>query len=152
MIYLGASLWSSYRYLSPNALSAGGSFDHFQQPHLYPTNMRPTTAGQEYTRNVLSSLPLQIILYFNTWYSITFFIMNVLLFSYKGWKYYYSTGTLIWEFVMIFLIALIDTARVFFCFQGKQDWTVGSTGVVNSNVNTPFSWTFILFTASNICS
>mmetsp|Transcript_3683 Transcript_3683/g.5414 ORF Transcript_3683/g.5414 Transcript_3683/m.5414 type:complete len:149 (+) Transcript_3683:115-561(+) len=82
--------------------------------------MRPTTAGQEYTRNVLSSLPLQIILYFNTWYSITFFIMNVLLFSYKGWKYYYSTGTLIWEFVMIFLIALIDTARVFFASKGNK--------------------------------
>ncbi len=34
---------------------------------------------------ILSSLPLQVLIYFNRWFAVLYFILNCLIFIYKGW-------------------------------------------------------------------
>mmetsp|Transcript_13519 Transcript_13519/g.19873 ORF Transcript_13519/g.19873 Transcript_13519/m.19873 type:complete len:149 (-) Transcript_13519:170-616(-) len=71
-------------------------------------------------RQILSSLPLQILLYFNGWYSFSFFFLNLIIFGYKGYKYFYSMGTLAWEIILLFLLGSVDTSRLFFASKGNK--------------------------------
>ena len=63
-------------------------------------------------RSQLSSLPLQILLYFNGWYSLSWVILNFCLLCYKSYVYHYPETALEWEFVMLFMLAFIENARI----------------------------------------
>ncbi|XP_060784021.1 transmembrane protein 216 isoform X2 [Neoarius graeffei] len=44
---------------------------------------------------ILSSMPLQVLFYLNVWYFAAFFIAEILMFIYKGWKGNLCESTLI---------------------------------------------------------
>ena len=45
---------------------------------------RPCAAGTVHSRPVLTSLPLQVFLYFGGWWDVLFWISNIAVFIYKG--------------------------------------------------------------------
>ena len=62
-----------------------------------------------------SSLPLQIVVYFNHWWSVLYFVLNLVFFTYKGWKYPYVESAIAWEVTFVFLFAALDVVRLFLC-------------------------------------
>ncbi|KAJ1451367.1 hypothetical protein M885DRAFT_15956 [Pelagophyceae sp. CCMP2097] len=62
---------------------------------------------------ILSSLPLQILLYFDAWFAGGFFVYNCFLFIYKASFFYYPPHTVWLEVVVNILLGLLQTARIF---------------------------------------
>jgi transmembrane protein 216 len=48
-------------------------------------------------QTILSSLPLQVLIYFDGWYSGLYLILNLCIYSYKGSRYYYPKGAIVLE-------------------------------------------------------
>eukprot|EP00742_Colponemidia_sp_Colp-10_P012143 GILJ01013590.1.p1 GENE.GILJ01013590.1~~GILJ01013590.1.p1 ORF type:complete len:141 (+),score=5.20 GILJ01013590.1:47-469(+) len=69
---------------------------------------------------VLSSLPLQMFIYFHGWYSIFFFFVNILLFIYKGVGMPYPANNLGWEITFIFIYAVVQWIRLFLGSKGNK--------------------------------
>ncbi|XP_031563464.1 transmembrane protein 216-like [Actinia tenebrosa] len=69
----------------------------------------------------LSSLPLQMFFYLNTWYSVVFCVAELLLFVYKGTILPYPSmaGTLTVEILLVLLLAFIESVRLFFGYKGN---------------------------------
>ncbi len=62
---------------------------------------------------VLSSLPLQILLYFNSLYDIIYVIINSLIFIYKSQALPYPPTRLGWECSFIFFFVVIEFCRIY---------------------------------------
>lgn len=78
--------------------------------------------------NTLSSLPLQMIIYFHSHYAPLFFFLNICLFTYKAIKFYYPGRFLGWELTTIFLYILIDKTRLLMASKGNKTGTISPFG------------------------
>ncbi|CAM9149169.1 unnamed protein product [Discosporangium mesarthrocarpum] len=74
----------------------------------------------EDSRAILSSLPLQILLYFNGWFSCFFFALAVCTYVYKDWRYYYPSGALELEISTIVVFAVVEAVRIFLASKGNK--------------------------------
>ncbi|CAM9228589.1 unnamed protein product [Ascophyllum nodosum] len=77
-------------------------------------------ARQGEQRAILSSLPLEVLLYFNRWFSASFFVLAMCTYVYKGWRFYYPVGALELEISTTFLYALVETMRLFLASKGNK--------------------------------
>ena len=59
-----------------------------------------------------SSLPLQMLIYFNWHFIVFYFFINLALFTFKAARYYYPGSYLGWDIVIIFLYALVEGTRL----------------------------------------
>ena len=62
---------------------------------------------------ILSSLPLQILIYFNGWYCVAYFLIEALLFIYKDHHFYYPPDIMAWEASMLSMLAIMEVVRLF---------------------------------------
>ncbi|CAM9362212.1 unnamed protein product [Choristocarpus tenellus] len=74
----------------------------------------------EDSRAILSSLHLQVLLYFNGWFSSFFCGFAICTYVYKSWRYYYPSGTLEMEVSFIFLFAVVEHCRLFLATKGNK--------------------------------
>jgi|EP00161_Ancyromonas_sigmoides_P006782 transmembrane protein 216 len=68
----------------------------------------------------LSSLPLQVLVYFNEWFNYIFVIATLLLMVYKRVEFPYPGSLWGREFSYIFLFALIEWPRLFLASRGNK--------------------------------
>nr|XP_033784591.1 transmembrane protein 216 isoform X5 [Geotrypetes seraphini] len=62
----------------------------------------------------MSSTPLEILLFLNGWYYATYFLLEILIFVYKGLILPYPTANLTLDIVMLFLYLGIEVIRIFY--------------------------------------
>ena len=85
---------------------------------------------------MLSSLPLQILFYFNGWWDVIFTILMSVFFIWKGNNLPYPAelqSLLGLEVAMVFVLGLLEWARLFLGSQGNKTEQVG-----------PLVWMFFL--------
>uniref|UniRef100_A0AAV2KEX5 Transmembrane protein 216 n=1 Tax=Knipowitschia caucasica TaxID=637954 RepID=A0AAV2KEX5_KNICA len=68
---------------------------------------------------ILSSAPLQILLYLNRWYFAAFYVAEILMFIYKGVLLPYPSENLALDVVMMALFAALETLRIFYAEKGN---------------------------------
>ncbi|KAG7464970.1 hypothetical protein MATL_G00171240 [Megalops atlanticus] len=68
---------------------------------------------------ILSSAPLQVLLYLNGWYFAAFFIAEILMFIYKGVLLPYPQPNLILDIVLLFLYLGLEVLRLFYGWKGN---------------------------------
>ncbi|XP_063045925.1 transmembrane protein 216 [Engraulis encrasicolus] len=68
---------------------------------------------------ILSSAPLQVLLYLNSWYFAAFFIGECLMFIYKGILLPYPQQNLILDVVLLFLFLALEILRLFYGWKGN---------------------------------
>ncbi|KAI4874750.1 hypothetical protein NFI96_028368 [Prochilodus magdalenae] len=64
-------------------------------------------------------MPLQVLLYLNSWYFAAFFVAEVLMFVYKGVLLPYPQANLILDIVLLLLYAGLETLRLFYGWKGN---------------------------------
>ena len=77
---------------------------------------------------MLSSLPLQILFYFNGWWDLAFTIAMSVLFAWKGETLPYPDELrpmLGLEVAIVFMLAIIEYARIFLGTKGNKTESVG---------------------------
>jgi transmembrane protein 216 len=67
-----------------------------------------------------SSLPLEILIYFNWHYAVLFFVLNILLYVYKAVVYYYPSQYLGWEMTAVFMYFAIEIVRLMIGSKGNK--------------------------------
>ncbi|XP_069079360.1 transmembrane protein 216 isoform X2 [Pleurodeles waltl] len=67
----------------------------------------------------LPSLTNKVLLFLNGWYYATYFVMEILMFAYKGLLLPYPTANLTLDLVMLFLYLAIEVIRIFFGSKGN---------------------------------
>ncbi|CAM9183049.1 unnamed protein product [Ectocarpus fasciculatus] len=75
---------------------------------------------QDEQRAILSSLPLEVLLYFNQWFSSCFFALTVCTYAYKGWRYYYPSWALELEVSLTILYGAVEMMRLFLASKGNK--------------------------------
>mmetsp|Transcript_18126 Transcript_18126/g.37869 ORF Transcript_18126/g.37869 Transcript_18126/m.37869 type:complete len:140 (+) Transcript_18126:182-601(+) len=60
---------------------------------------------------ILSSLPLQVLLYFNEKYTWLWFFLNLTIFCWKSYNLYYMRSAICWEVTLVFLLPILDLCR-----------------------------------------
>ncbi|KAM9470460.1 transmembrane protein 216 [Clarias gariepinus] len=68
---------------------------------------------------ILSSMPLQVLFYLNSWYFAAFFIAEILMFVYKGILLPYPQANLILDIVLFLLFLGLETLRIFYGWKGN---------------------------------
>ncbi|KAF7707473.1 transmembrane protein 216 [Silurus meridionalis] len=68
---------------------------------------------------ILSSMPLQVLFYLNSWYFAAFFIAEILMFVYKGILLPYPQANLILDIVLLLLYVGLETLRLFYGWKGN---------------------------------
>ena len=68
----------------------------------------------------LSSLSLQICLYLNKYFRFYYLTMNIILMTYKGYKYNYPPSALVYEWLILFAIQILDFVRVAIADRGNK--------------------------------
>jgi transmembrane protein 216 len=71
-------------------------------------------------RQILSSLPLQVLLYFNGWFSWCYFIFEAALFVYKKYHFYYPANLIAWEASMLVMMGVMEVSRLFLASKGNK--------------------------------
>ncbi|CAM9221019.1 unnamed protein product [Scytosiphon promiscuus] len=75
-------------------------------------------------RAILSSLPLEVLLYFDQWFSWCFLALAICTHAYKAWRYYYPDGALELEIRrelhLMFLYGAVETMRLFLASKGNK--------------------------------
>ncbi|GBF88318.1 transmembrane protein [Raphidocelis subcapitata] len=79
--------------------------------------MHPGTAR---ARPVLTSLPLQVFIYFGGWWDALFWVLSVALFIYKGLALPYPPGRFAAEFTFVWLWLLVEPGRLFLGSKGNK--------------------------------
>ncbi len=62
---------------------------------------------------MLTSLPLQIFIFFGGWWDVLFWVLSILVFVYKGLVLPYPDGRFAAEFTFQWLWLLVEPARLF---------------------------------------
>eukprot|EP00735_Rhodelphis_limneticus_P008248 TRINITY_DN21106_c0_g1::TRINITY_DN21106_c0_g1_i1::g.23326::m.23326 TRINITY_DN21106_c0_g1::TRINITY_DN21106_c0_g1_i1::g.23326 ORF type:complete len:144 (-),score=-6.13,sp/Q9P0N5/TM216_HUMAN/37.23/6e-20,Transmemb_17/PF09799.4/2.4e-27,YMF19/PF02326.10/29,YMF19/PF02326.10/11 TRINITY_DN21106_c0_g1_i1:62-493(-) len=75
---------------------------------------------------ILSSAPLQILIYFNGWYSPIYFILTLLMLIYKGNKFTYPSQPYGFEVAFIVIYVFIEYARLVIGSRGNRLEAVSS--------------------------
>ncbi|XP_075993595.1 transmembrane protein 216 isoform X1 [Genypterus blacodes] len=78
---------------------------------------------------VLSSTPLQVLLYLNCWYFAAFYLAEVLIFIYKGISLPYPSDNLILDVVLLVIFLGLETLRIFYGWKGNVCERVLSSAV-----------------------
>ncbi|XP_066505787.1 transmembrane protein 216 isoform X2 [Hoplias malabaricus] len=68
---------------------------------------------------ILSSTPLQVLFYLNSWYFAAFFIAEILMFVYKGVLLPYPQSNLILDIVLLLLYLGLEILRLFYGWKGN---------------------------------
>ncbi|XP_051941007.1 transmembrane protein 216 isoform X4 [Hippocampus zosterae] len=68
---------------------------------------------------ILSSTPLQVLLYLNCWYFAAFFLATILMFIYKGLLLPYPASNLILDVALLFLFLGLEILRIFYGWKGN---------------------------------
>ncbi|XP_049992580.1 transmembrane protein 216 isoform X2 [Alexandromys fortis] len=68
----------------------------------------------------LSSTPLEVLFFLNGWYYATYFLLELLIFLYKGLLLPYPTANLVLDVVMLLLYLGIEVIRLFFVWRGSE--------------------------------
>ncbi|KAM6953549.1 transmembrane protein 216 [Aplochiton taeniatus] len=68
---------------------------------------------------ILSSTPLQVLLYLNSWYFAVFILAEALMFVYKGFMLPYPPSNLILDVVLLLLYLGLETLRIFYGWKGN---------------------------------
>ena len=68
----------------------------------------------------LSSLPLQILIYFDGWFCFGYFFYQMLLYLYKGSFYYYPPYQIWLEVVLNIVLAIVQTSRLFLASKANK--------------------------------
>uniref|UniRef100_UPI003AB0B0EC transmembrane protein 216 n=1 Tax=Centroberyx gerrardi TaxID=166262 RepID=UPI003AB0B0EC len=68
---------------------------------------------------ILSSAPLQVLLYLNSWYFAAFFLAEVLMFVYKGVLLPYPSDNLVLDVVLLLLFLGLESLRIFYAWKGN---------------------------------
>eukprot|EP01040_Poterioochromonas_malhamensis_P000066 gene66-70_t len=84
---------------------------------------------QSLFNNTVSSLPLQMLIYFHLHYTVLFFLLNLCLFTYKAIKFYYPGRFLGWELTTVFLYLLINQSRLFMASKGNKTGGISPFGI-----------------------
>lgn len=79
----------------------------------------PNPSSRGKTVVVLSSLPLQILLYLNGWYFGFFWVCEMLMYIYKGSVLPYPSQNIIGEVILLVMLAIIETVRLFLGRKGN---------------------------------
>ncbi|XP_047658272.1 transmembrane protein 216 isoform X1 [Tachysurus fulvidraco] len=69
--------------------------------------------------SILSSMPLQVLFYLNSWYFSAFFIAEILMFIYKGILLPYPQANLILDIVLLLLYLGLEALRLFYGSKGN---------------------------------
>mmetsp|Transcript_18867 Transcript_18867/g.32473 ORF Transcript_18867/g.32473 Transcript_18867/m.32473 type:complete len:144 (+) Transcript_18867:41-472(+) len=69
---------------------------------------------------ILSSLPFQVLVYFNSWYCGIYFWLNIAIFIYKGLNLPYPPNTFGWEVVFIVVYVPVELCRLFLGSKGNK--------------------------------
>eukprot|EP00878_Enallax_costatus_P024538 GHUV01026191.1.p1 GENE.GHUV01026191.1~~GHUV01026191.1.p1 ORF type:complete len:112 (+),score=27.33 GHUV01026191.1:288-623(+) len=77
-------------------------------------------AGTARSRPILTSLPLEIFLYFGGWWDFFFWILSILIFIYKGNTLPYPQQKFAAEFVVQWLFLLVEPTRLFLGSKGNK--------------------------------
>ncbi|XP_077430027.1 transmembrane protein 216 [Vanacampus margaritifer] len=78
---------------------------------------------------ILSSTPLQVLLYLNCWYFAAFFLAHVLMFIYKGLLLPYPTSNLILDVALLLLFLGLEILRIFYGWKGNLCEHTATTAV-----------------------
>lgn len=84
---------------------------------------RPQQASQASARPVMSSVPLEMLLYFGSWYMALWWVVEVLVFLYKGTYLPYPDNAWGMELSFVFLFVLVEPWRVLLCSKGNKTLT-----------------------------
>eukprot|EP00047_Mylnosiga_fluctuans_P022468 m.120373 g.120373 ORF g.120373 m.120373 type:complete len:145 (+) comp9270_c0_seq7:17-451(+) len=68
---------------------------------------------------VLSSFPLQVLLYFNCWYFVVWWVAEFCIFIWKGSELPYPSGNWGAEFFLVWVMIPIEGTRLFFGMKGN---------------------------------
>ncbi|XP_034453752.1 transmembrane protein 216 isoform X2 [Hippoglossus hippoglossus] len=68
---------------------------------------------------ILSSTPLQILLYLNSWYFAAFYLAEILMFIYKGVSLPYPSDNLVLDVVLLLIFLGLETLRIFYGWKGN---------------------------------
>ncbi|CAM9844500.1 unnamed protein product [Laminaria digitata] len=71
-------------------------------------------------KEILSSLPLEVFLYFNGWFSSCFFSLAICTYAYKARHYYYPSGALELEISLLFLYGVVEMMRLCLASKGNK--------------------------------
>uniref|UniRef100_A0A3Q3G1Q9 Transmembrane protein 216 n=1 Tax=Labrus bergylta TaxID=56723 RepID=A0A3Q3G1Q9_9LABR len=67
----------------------------------------------------LSSTPLQILFYLNSWYFAAFYLAEILMFIYKGILLPYPSDNLVLDVVLLLLFLALEILRLFYGWKGN---------------------------------
>ena len=62
---------------------------------------------------ILSSLPLQVLVYFNYIFCWLYAVLNIAVFAYKGQEFLYPAGVWGWEIAFTAIYLFIEPVRLF---------------------------------------
>ncbi|KAL3973485.1 F-box protein, helicase, 18 [Sarotherodon galilaeus] len=69
---------------------------------------------------ILSSAPLQVLFYLNSWYFAAFYLAEVLMFIYKGVLLPYPSDNLVLDVVLLLLFLALEILRIFYGEQSHK--------------------------------
>ncbi|XP_022071126.1 transmembrane protein 216 [Acanthochromis polyacanthus] len=70
-------------------------------------------------QTILSSTPLQILFYLNSWYFAAFYLAEILMFVYKGVMLPYPSDNLVLDLVLLLLFLALESLRIFYGWKGN---------------------------------
>lgn len=76
--------------------------------------------------DIKSFLPLQISVYFHSYYAAAFFILQLLLFIYKGVMLTYPTSAIGLEVAFVFVYGIIEAVRLWLTSAGNKTEAIAS--------------------------
>uniref|UniRef100_A0A8D3A2Y8 Transmembrane protein 216 n=1 Tax=Scophthalmus maximus TaxID=52904 RepID=A0A8D3A2Y8_SCOMX len=68
---------------------------------------------------ILSSTPLQVLLYLNCWYFAAFYLAEILMFIYKGISLPYPSENLVLDVVLLLVFLGLEMLRIFYGWKGN---------------------------------
>ncbi|KAG7219499.1 hypothetical protein INR49_019040 [Caranx melampygus] len=67
----------------------------------------------------LSSTPLQVLLYLNSWYFAAYYLAEILMFIYKGVSLPYPSDNLVLDVALLVIFLGLETLRIFYGWKGN---------------------------------
>ncbi|XP_058505403.1 transmembrane protein 216 isoform X1 [Solea solea] len=68
---------------------------------------------------ILSSTPLQLLFFLNSWYFAAYYVAEILMFIYKGIMLPYPSQNLVLDVVLLVLFVALETLRIFYGWKGN---------------------------------
>lgn len=106
--------------MNPSSSAPGGVVSGPLVPGQAPGPGGAPAQLQKPRRRVLTSLALQIFIFFGGWWDVAYYILNILVFVYKGLNLPYPTRNFAMEFSFAWLWVLIEVPRLFLASMGNK--------------------------------